>query len=197
MIDPDLLLSYGATYRKVALGEVIFSEGQVCSYYYQVRSGQVRWANLDEQGKECIHFLAEEGESFGEFPLFDDQPYAASAIADSDSVLIRLAKPSFLELLKAHPDILFKFTAMFTRRFRFKYSLLKSFGSNCPETRIKYLLNYLKSERKSFCNDCDKLKLTRQQIADMTGLRVETVIRSIKSLEKKGELMIVNRKVYR
>jgi CRP-like cAMP-binding protein len=42
-----------------------------------------------------------------------------------------------------------------------------------------------------------EVELTRQQIADLTGLRVETVIRSIKSLEKKGKLKIVSRKVWR
>jgi len=42
-----------------------------------------------------------------------------------------------------------------------------------------------------------KVELTRQQLADLTGLRVETVIRSIKKLEQKGELLIKDRKVYR
>jgi CRP-like cAMP-binding protein len=41
------------------------------------------------------------------------------------------------------------------------------------------------------------INFTRQQIGDLTGLRVETVIRAIKALEKKGELKIINRKVYR
>ena len=41
------------------------------------------------------------------------------------------------------------------------------------------------------------VEITRQQIADLTGLRVETVIRAIKSLEKKGEVTIKDRKVYR
>lgn len=40
------------------------------------------------------------------------------------------------------------------------------------------------------------VKLTRQQIADMTGLRVETVIRSIRQMEEKGELVIDKGKVY-
>jgi hypothetical protein len=34
-------------------------------------------------------------------------------------------------------------------------------------------------------------------MADLTGLRVETVIRAIKSLEKKKELKIIKRKVFR
>jgi CRP-like cAMP-binding protein len=41
-----------------------------------------------------------------------------------------------------------------------------------------------------------KIELTRQQIADMTGLRVETVIRSIRELERNGHLKIERGKVY-
>jgi CRP-like cAMP-binding protein len=40
-----------------------------------------------------------------------------------------------------------------------------------------------------------RVELTRQEIADMTGLRVETVIRTMKAMEEKGMLKIENRKV--
>jgi CRP/FNR family transcriptional regulator, cyclic AMP receptor protein len=36
---------------------------------------------------------------------------------------------------------------------------------------------------------------TRQQLADMSGLRVETVIRTIKKMEGDGKLKIVGRKI--
>jgi CRP-like cAMP-binding protein len=58
------------------------------------------------------------------------------------------------------------------------------------------LLSYFKKTKKNICPDCNKIKLTRQQIADMTGLRVETVIRTIKQLEEKGEVTIEKGKVY-
>ena len=44
--------------------------------------------------------------------------------------------------------------------------------------------------------DCNQLKLTRQQIADMTGLRVETVIRAMRNMHEKGELTIEKGKVF-
>ena len=48
-------------------------------------------------------------------------------------------------------------------------------------------------------NDLDDQKVqvpfTRQEIANMTGLRVETVIRSVKSLEEQGLLKIIDRKI--
>ncbi|WP_276360663.1 Crp/Fnr family transcriptional regulator [Daejeonella sp. H1SJ63] len=196
MLNINLLLAWGATYKKVSAGETIFREGQFCNYYYQLVSGNVRWINIDSDGRECIHSIIEPGESFGEFPLFDDGPYAASAIADNDCMLIRLYKPTFLELLKENPDLLFGFTRLLTKRLRFKYSLIKSFASHCPETRIINLINHLKSENKNFCPECDQLKLTRQQIADMTGLRVETVIRTMRQMHEKGDLVISRGKVY-
>ena len=197
MIDIDLLLSCGAAFKKLKAGDIIFSEGQSCSFYHQLVEGKVRWVNIDEEeGKDCIHSMIEPGESFGEFPLFDDGPFAATAIAEEDSVIIRLHKPSFLQLIKENNEISFKFTQLLSKRLRFKFSVIKSFTANCPENRIATLLNNLRAENKNFCGSCHQLNLTRQQIANMTGLRVETVIRTMRTMHEKGELLISKGKVY-
>jgi CRP-like cAMP-binding protein len=196
MIDIDLLLSWGAAFKKISAGDTIFREGQSCFFYNQLVSGTVRWGNIDEEGKECIHAMVEPGESFGEFPLFDDAPFAASAIANEDCVVIRLHKSTFLELLHDNSDIHFAFLKLLSKRLRFKFSIIKSFASHCPEKRIATILNHLKSENKNFCGNYFQLNLTRQQIADMTGLRVETVIRTMRQMHTKGELVIKKGKVY-
>lgn len=196
MIDINLLHAWGATYKHVKASEIIFNEGQLCNYYFQVVSGSVRWLNIDEEGRECIHAIVGPGESFGEFPLFDEGTYQATAIANTDTSLIRLYKPSFLKLLKENNDIMFTFARLFTRRLRFKYSVIQSMSTNSPETRITNLINHLKAEHKNFCSGCGQLTLTRQQIAGMTGLRVETVIRTIRNMHSKGELSITRGKVF-
>ncbi len=196
MIDIDLLLAWGAGFKKVGKGTTIFREGTTCCFYYQLVSGRVRWMNINDEGKEFIQTIIEPGECFGEMPLFDDEPYAASAIADEDAVLIRLHKPVFIQLIKENQDYHFKFSRLLAQRVRFKFLLLKSLATHDPECRISALLNYLKKENKNFCAGCNQLKLTRQQIADMTGLRVETVIRSMRHMHEKGELLISKGKVY-
>jgi CRP-like cAMP-binding protein len=196
IIDINTLLAWGAVYKKVTRGEVIFSEGAECSYYNQLVSGIVKWVNIDEEGKEYIQTMIEPGECFGEIPLFDDGVYAASAIADEDAILIRLRKVTFLQLIKENNEIHFEFTKILAKRVRFKFLILKSIAYHAPEVRIAALLNYLKKENKNFCTNCNQLKLTRQQIADMTGLRVETVIRSMRIMHEKGELVIERGKVY-
>ena len=40
------------------------------------------------------------------------------------------------------------------------------------------------------------IKLTRKEISHSTGLRIETVIRTIKKMEKEGKLEIINGKIF-
>lgn len=196
MINIDLLLASGAAYKKVNKGAIIFQEGSNCSFYYQLVSGKVRWMNINDEGKEFIQNIIEPGECFGELPLFDDEPYAATAVADEDAVLLRLHKPTFTQLLKENQDVHIKFSRLLAQRVRSKFMMLKSLACHDPEKIISNLLAYLKKENKNYCCNCNQVKLTRQQIADMTGLRVETVIRSMRHMHEKGELHINKGKVY-
>ncbi|MBS1754500.1 MAG: Crp/Fnr family transcriptional regulator [Ferruginibacter sp.] len=196
MIDIDTLLAWGGVFKKIKAGEIIFQEGVHSPLYYQLVEGKVRWVNINEQGKEFIQILIEPGECFGEFALFDDGPFAATAIADEDSVIIRLHKDSFYDILKENPQLHFKFSKLLTQRLRFKFLILKELANHNPENSISSLLKYFKEHQKNICTKCNKLKLTRQQIADMTGFRVETVIRTMKNMQQKGELIINKGKVY-
>ncbi len=196
MINIDLLLTWGATYKKVAVNETVFQEGAEGRFYYQLISGSVNWVNITEQGGEFLQDIVEPGESFGEFHLFDDSTYAATAVAAKESVIIRLNKSTFLNLLKEYPPIHFAFSKLFSERLRFKFLLLKELSCFGPEHRISTLFGHFKTVKKNICYSCNQVKITRQQIADMTGLRVETVIRSIKNLQNKGKLIITKGKVY-
>ena len=196
MIDIDTLLAWGAAYKKVSPEEAIFQEGTECHFYYQLVEGSVRWVNITDDGKEFIQNMIEPGECFGELPLFDDEPYAASAIANKESVVIRLNKSTFKQLLKEQPELHFKFSAMLTQRLRFKFLFTQELANANPEHTIITLLNYFKKTNRHFCPNCKKVQLTRQQLANMTGLRVETVIRAIKHLEEKGSLSIDKGKIY-
>lgn len=196
IIDPDLLLAKGASLKKASKGEIIFQEGTYCCFYYQVLKGEVRWVNINEEGEEYLQSILTEGESFGEIPLFDDGPYVSTAIANEETTLLRLSKNAFLELIRENPDIHMQFTRLLTERLRFKFVVIKEMATQAPEHCISTLLNYFKERKKYTCSECNKIILTRQQIANMTGLRVETVIRSIRNLHSQGKLVIERGKVY-
>lgn len=197
MIDIDVLLSWGATYKPIKTGEVIFREGTPCNFYHQLVSGSIKWVNIDEDGKEFLQSIVDPGECFGEMPLFDNGPYAATAIATEDAMIIRLHRATFQQLITENPAIHFSFSKLLAERVRFKFYLLKELACHDPEQRIAALISYFKSHNnKSICCQCSQVKLTRQQIADMTGLRVETVIRSMRHMHDRGEIFIEKGKVY-
>ncbi|RXK57871.1 Crp/Fnr family transcriptional regulator [Lacibacter luteus] len=196
MIDTDLLLAWGATLHNIEKGQVLFCEGNNAHFYYQVVEGRIKMCNCNDEGKEFIQGFFEAGESFGEPPLFDDATYPASAVADTDSIVIRLRKENFLQLLKDNFEIHFGFTQTLARRLRFKSMMSKEISSYGPSHRIISLLNEYKKSHGIPANEKLKIDLTRQQIADMTGLRVETVIRSIRELHEKGKLQIERGKVF-
>lgn len=196
MINTDLLLSRGAAFKKVAAGDLIFLEGTQAHFYFQLESGCVKWLNIDDSGVEFIHDIVAPGECFGEIPLFDKQPYAATAIAETDAVILRLHESSFHELLHDHPGLLLSFTKLMAQRLRYKFLVSKEVASHKPEQTLGNLLSHFKKSNLHFCNDCSRLKLTRQQLAGMTGMRVETVIRTMRSMHEKGKLKIEKGRVY-
>ena len=196
IIDDDLLLTWGATYKKISKDEIIFQEGSTGFYYHQLIKGKVKWYNIDEEGKEFLQCLIGEGESFGELPLLDDGPYVSSSAAVEDSILLRLRKEIFLQLLRENSQIHFRFTRLMTERLRSKFIFLKELTHTDPERKIITVLNHYKENIEIGCNGKIKIELTRQQIANMTGLRVETVIRTIRSLHENGQLIIEKGKVF-
>lgn len=204
MLNVETLIAKGATIKKYKSGEYIFHEGARCLYYYQLLIGHIRIISETEQGKDFLHEIIFPYSCFGELPLFDNQPFAISAVAESDCEIITLSKDKFYSLIDENEDIHLLFLKHLAGKMRFEINRAKELSYLDPKHRVEALLNYF-NENKHCINDkkdciicpvCSKVKLTRQQIADMTGLRVETVIRTIKKMEEEGFVKIINGKVY-
>ena len=199
MIKSETLRSAGAVLKKYAKGESLFYEGNDARFYYQVHSGEIKMNNYNDEGKEYIQGIFGVGKSFGEPPLFADFKYPANAEAIVDAEVWQLSKDKFLKLLEENPVIHHKFTSTLATRLYYKAMMVSEISTQEPEHRILRILDYFKKNNQQSNDDSDlyKIEFTRQQLADLTGLRVETVIRTIKKLEQKGELSIKDRKVYR
>lgn len=196
MIDSSLLLQFDAEILEVEKGHIIFEYGSRAQFYYQIKSGEVKMNNFNRDGKEFIQGIFYEGQSFGEPPLFADVGYPAGGETITDAEIYRLPKDKFFDLIKKHPEAHFKISEVLASRLYYKAIMASEISSQEPEHRILRLLNYTKKhiyELKP--SDVMEVYFTRQQIADLTGLRVETVIRACKALEKKGDIQIKKRKI--
>jgi len=198
MIAIALLEKYGALKKSFDKNEIIFEDGNLPTHYYQIISGEVKMSNYNDDGREFIQGIFYKNQSFGEPPLFLNQNYPANAIAVEDAEILLLTKSSFMQLLQENANVSIKIIENLAQRLYYKSVMAAEMSTQEPEHRILKLMdhgiayfNFKKDENGYLIN------FTRQQIGDLTGLRVETVIRTIKALEKKGVLKIINRKVYR
>ncbi|MBA4409906.1 MAG: Crp/Fnr family transcriptional regulator [Bacteroidota bacterium] len=197
MIEETILVQYGAVELKLEKGAFLFHEKERAAHYFQVKTGKMKMFNLNAEGKLFTQGMFVPGESFGEPPLFTDSNYPACTVAEEDTCLYKLSKAKFLKLLKENPEIHLGITRMLATRLLYKSMQLKEISSFKPEHRILSLIDYLKKEEGIPDDQKYEVSLTRQHIADLTGLRVETVIRSVKTLEKEGSLNIKGHKIIR
>lgn len=198
MLTEALLLQFGATKVKLRKGQFLFYEGEKAVNYFQVVQGAIKMITRSNSGKELIQGIFRTGESFGEPPLLNSFPYPSSAIAMETSVVWRLSKESFLELLRNNFNAHLEFDKVLCDRLRYKTMLLTSISFLQPEEVIwNVILNYFSRQGLPRNGDGPDLlvPLTRQEIADMTGLRVETVIRTVKKMSTEGKLHLVNHKI--
>ena len=198
MIEIELLEKYEAVRKRYKKAEIIFEKDHLATHYYQIISGAVKMNNFNDEGREFIQGFFYADQSFGEPPLFLDRTYPANAEATEDSELLCISKNNFLKLITENHDVSIKIIENLAQRLHYKSVMAAEISTHDSEHRLLQLFDYsityfnFKKDKNGYYID-----LTRQQFGDLTGLRVETVIRTIKILEKKGELKIVNRKVYR
>ncbi len=89
--------------RNYMADESIFSEGDIGSGMYFIRSGQVEIYRRDEQGRETEEAILNSGDFFGEVALTASRPRCASARTTEPTVLVGLFRSDVLEAVRRHP----------------------------------------------------------------------------------------------
>lgn len=176
------------TYKK---GEVIYYPGQHPKYVYFIRSGEVRMVTVNDDNKEFIQGVFKAKQYFGEPALLLQRPYLAFTIASKDTELILVDEPQFLKILEENRDFSMELIKNLSSRLFYKSMMLEELGNEQAEHRLLTLITYLSKEMEKGMS----LNVTRQALADRSGLRVETVIRTIKKLADAGKIKLIKGKI--
>jgi len=197
MINKELLMRYGAELVCYEKDDFVFEEGMPAEFFYQIVSGQIKLNTYEKDDKEFIYSIRTRRQSFGEPTLFLGVDYLCNAIAMEKTFLYVLSSEAFFLMLKENHHISLKVHKSVSHRLYFKGIMLPDITTQDSERRVMTLLNYLKENWASEVNEAKlfTVDLTRQQIGDMTGLRVETVIRTIKKLKSDNKLRIIKGKI--
>ncbi len=196
IIDEELLLRHGAVLKSYNENDVIFREGSLAKYYYQIQEGIVKISNTFDDGKEFVHGFPFTGHCFGESYLLTNKPYAIDAIALKPCVIICLLKEAYLDLVVNNPQVLLDVNRYTADRLHFRYLISSFLAISDPLIKIQKLLDHLKDYFGYTKPFSFQVPFTRNQLASLTGMRVETIIRVIKKMNALEVLRIEHSKIY-
>jgi CRP-like cAMP-binding protein len=197
-IDYNILIAYGGISKKYDKGEYIYKEDIQPKSYFQIISGEVKVFSSNKNGKELIQGIYIEKHSFGEPALLLDKPYPNSAQTTIPSIILTLQKEKFIAIINDYPELKERMIYTFSERMYEQAAHAQILVSHTPEDKIALFL--MKHKKKILKNNYSMnaiiIPYTRQQIADIIGLRVETVIRTIKRMKEMEKIKIINHKIY-
>ena len=91
--------------KQAAPSEVLITEGKNSDGLYVVLHGAVQVATKKDATRVELARL-KEGDIFGEMSLLTRKPATATVTASGNSILLRLPRENFQELVLTHPQIL-------------------------------------------------------------------------------------------
>lgn len=101
-IDALRVLAIGSETRRVRRDEALFRAGDTSDAGYVVQVGAIRVSSEDEGGYRDV--VAGPGTLIGELALLVEMQRPSTAVAISESSVLRVSRSMFQRVLEGHPD---------------------------------------------------------------------------------------------
>ena len=184
------------TYRS---GQIIIQEADSGSELFFLVSGSVKIYTEDFEGREMILTIGYPNDFFGEMAIFTNDIRSASVSALEATALISMEREDLLSLLKKNPVIALKILSVMGTRIREMDNRLMHMAFGDAYSKIaRTLLTLMEKEGQTteegipFIQD----RLTRQELASLSGLTRETVSRSLGTFVQTDTIRIKDNKIY-
>lgn len=180
------------TYRKKQL---IYSEGNRPSRLYYVRKGKVITCKSNEDGKELVVGLYNEGDFLGHIALLEGTVYKETAKAIEDAELALIPKEDFEELMNSNLNIARKFITMLAKNVTEQEERLLKLAYNSLRKKVADALITLHKKYQT------TIDIGRENLASIAGTATESMIRTLGDFKneklidiKDGSIVILNEK---
>ncbi len=192
--EMDVLLKI-AKVRKFNKGYVIFVEGNTRSALHIILKGKVKVTVYDEDGKEYVLDVIDEGGFFGELSLFDELSGFANVIAMEETECVVLERRDFVGLLMGNPAFTVNMVKTLLSKLRAANERIIGLALLNVENRILQYLGEVGSKLGVRVKDRVIIEHgpTQVEIANYCGCSRETVSRTIKGLARKGKISVIKR----
>jgi CRP-like cAMP-binding protein/CheY-like chemotaxis protein len=185
-------LSADQKIRQYKKRETIFWEGSNPNGVFFISKGKVKTFKTNEDGKEFIIGLHNEGDFIGYHSLLEETVYNESANAMTDCELCLIPKEDFFSLIYKNSDVSRKFIKMLSNNLAEKEAgLLKlaynSVRKRVAEALVSLQLKYQKDKVSNF-----NITISRDDLSNIAGTSTESAIRTLNDF-KEEKLIKVSR----
>lgn len=194
-LEPDELEAIASIARKrqVPKGSILFYVDDPGNACYIVIEGKVKIVVNSGDGREHILGILGLSDLFGEMSLIDGQPRSATAIAVEETSVLTIQREEFMRILADHPGIAMKLLIVLSRRLRLTDAHVESLAFLSAPGRVARLLLQLASdsgERNPEGKLVFSSRMTRQEMANLTGTSRETFTRVLMDYQDRGLVAI-------
>lgn len=156
----------------------IYSEGNHPVRLYYVQKGKVKVFKLNEEGKEFILKIVNEGEFFGYVAMLDNTVYKEYADAMEHSEIISIPRNEFDELMHSNSEIARKFIKLLAGDVAQREEQLIHIAYNSLRKKVADALLILKEKFKDHPGEFS-IHISRENLAAIAGTATESLIRTL------------------
>ncbi len=159
-------------------GETLFWEGEQAEAFWVVYSGRVHMKRFLADGRAAAVCVMGSGDPFCCLPAMDGKTYPTDGVAAEPTTVVRIPMVEFRKLFQEKPAFNQEAMGLFCNRLR----QVEERGCLIHETADIRLAKTLLDLRKKFTQE---IPLTRQEMAELVGLTLETTIRILGQFKNK------------
>lgn len=168
--------------KEVKKNGIVFHQGDQNADLHYLVEGRLKSVSLMKDGKEIFLHMINPNELFAIVPAYLDEPYTGTSVALEKSLIGKIKRKDFLEILKQYPDIALKMMGIMAVRTKsLLVRLEEQIGHSTIERLVGFILN--ESHRQQAQNFI--LPLSKVALASSLGTIPETISRCFQKLSKK------------
>lgn len=194
---PELEVLLGQTtqvrYKK---GEALFTQGSAARGAYWLRKGKVKIFQNDELGQRHILYLYTPGDLIGYRPLFSGEAHPVTAEAMEDAHLDFLSAEVFHGLVRESTFFTRNLLEILSREFSVWTNRITVFGVRPLRARLALILLILFEKYRTDSNAQTVITLSRTDLADFAGVKLETVVRMLNVFKTEGLVSVKGRRLF-
>lgn len=170
-------------YRKK---EQIYHEGQRAFRLYCVREGKVKLFRSNDDGKDLITGICQEGDFFGYTALLEGVHYKETAETLEPSSIASIPKEAFDRLLNDNPEVVREFVRLLAGNVHEKEAQLLGIAYNSLRKKVAEALLRLYRKYRQDGETETVLQVSRENLAAIAGTAKESLIRTLGDFREEG-----------